>query len=218
MFGAGGMGLGEKVLEAIAADDEVALVANDQIIAFELNEKFRHARARGAHQIGEVLVACSNGEAGAAFFYHTKIFAQFQQNQGEAFLERATHEVGATQLNEIPSTKVAGGHHFEIGGRDAERDFDKRFKSNRTDLTIGNRFATKVVADAGNRRWKTRNHSGRHHDYQDAIALAIAAGDSRDARQEDKGCVGRMPFVDNYFTLFNSAGGEGVGEAIELAR
>src|ERR1700728_4009628 len=139
------MGLAEEILQTIASDYQMTLIADNHIVALELNEKFSHAWARSADQISQILVSRSDTQACAAPVLEPEVLAKFKQNQGQPLLERATHEVRAAQLHQIPSAHVTGRHPFEVVGGDAERNLDEGLKINRSNLTVGDRFAAKVV-------------------------------------------------------------------------
>src|ERR1700722_19207200 len=81
-----GMLMGQEILELIAAEDQVTLAPGDQAVAFELDEEFGDARPRGAHQVGQILVPRSDGEADAALVFGAEVLAQFEQNQGQPLL------------------------------------------------------------------------------------------------------------------------------------
>jgi hypothetical protein len=194
------------------------MVADNHAIVFELEQKFGYARTRRAYQIRQILVPRNDRDTRAALFLDTEIFAQLEQDQRNPLLERAAHEVRATQLHQIPAAQIAQCHPLEIIGSDPQRDFNELLQFDRPDLTFGDGLAAKVITDAGYRRRKARNHPGRHHDHQNAIALAIAARDARDARQQDVSGVRRMLFVDNDFPFVGGGDSERGGQPVELAR
>jgi len=80
--------------------------------------------------------------------------------------QRTAHEVCTEQLNQVPPALATDGHPLEIFRRNSERDLHKRLTSNGSDLTVGDRLATKVVADPRTGGGTPQNHSGRDNYHQ----------------------------------------------------
>jgi hypothetical protein len=87
------------------------------------------------------------------------------QNQRQALLERTAREIGASQLNQIPSSGITGGDPLEIRRRDSQRNLDESIEIDGADLTIGDRLATEAVPDSEHRRRKAGNYPRRDHDH-----------------------------------------------------
>src|SRR5258708_39736055 len=103
----------KKSLQVITADDQVALVADYEMFALELDEEFSNPRTRSAYQVSKVLVSCGYRQPCAALVVDAEILAELKQNQRETLLQRATHEVRAAQLNQGPPAEIADGHPLE---------------------------------------------------------------------------------------------------------
>jgi hypothetical protein len=63
----------EEPLQPITMDDQVAPVADDEIIAFKLDEKFGYPRTRSAYQVSKVLVSCGYHQARSALVFDAEI-------------------------------------------------------------------------------------------------------------------------------------------------
>src|ERR1700682_3957628 len=149
------MSLRKETLQPLTVDDQVAFVADDEMFALELDEEFGYPRTRSAHQVSKVLVSRRYRQACAALVFDAEILAELKQNQRETLLQRATHEVRAAQLDQVPPAEIADGHPFEVFRGDPQRDFDERLQVNSSDLTGGNRFAAEVIADHAHRGGRT---------------------------------------------------------------
>jgi hypothetical protein len=88
-------------------------------------------------------------------------------------------------LNQVSPAEIGDGHPLEVVRGYPQRDFDERFQLDGSNLALGNRLAAEVIADFRAPVAEIPESYGRNHDYQYAIALAIAAGDMRDSRQQD---------------------------------
>src|ERR1700733_6175886 len=114
MIGGARLTVGKKTFQPIAMDHQMAPLAGNERIAFELYKKFRYPRTRSAHQVSKILMSRGNCQACSAFFFEAKILAQLEQNQRETLLECATHEVRAAQLDQIPPSLITSGHTLEV--------------------------------------------------------------------------------------------------------
>src|SRR5260370_29054932 len=151
------MGLRQETLNAVAMHGELVILARDQMFLLELDQMLSDSRARRADQFCEIAMPRMHGESDSFAVADSKVLAQFEQDQREAFLERATHEVGASELDQIPATEIAGRHALEIFRVDAERYLDKFFQLDGSDLAIGHCLAADAVVDPGHRGRKPRN-------------------------------------------------------------
>ena len=82
-------------------------------------------------------------------------------------------------------------------------------------VTASQRKLYLIPATAGG---NARNHARRDHNHQRAIALAIAAGDARDSREQDVRGFGRVLLIENDAALFNPAHRQRIGKSVQLAR
>ena len=73
--------VGKKTFQPIAMDHQMAPLAGNERIAFELYQKFRYPRTRSAHQVSKILMSRGNCQTCSAFFLDAKILAQLEQNQ-----------------------------------------------------------------------------------------------------------------------------------------
>ena len=212
------MCLRQETLYSLAIYDELVIVARDEVFFLELDQMLGDSRARRADQIGEVAMPGVDSEFDTFSIADAEVLAQFEQDQGEALFEGATHEVGASELHEIPSAQIAGRHPLEVFGIDSERNFDKFLQLDSSDVAIGDSLAAEVVLDSDHSGREAGNHAGRDHDEQSARALAVAAANSRDAGEQDVGEIGRTFLFGDYAAFFDDANREGAGQFVELAR
>src|SRR5216683_2262437 len=136
-----------------------------------------HSRPRRSHQLRKVLMPRGDRQADALLVTDAEILRQFEQRQREPLLEPAIHEVRASQLHQVPAANVARRHALEIVRCDAQRNLDEGLQLDRPYLAFSDRLASKMISDSQYRRRYSRNHSGRYHDHQYALALAIATRD-----------------------------------------
>src|SRR3979411_1467415 len=135
------MGLGEKTLDPVAMDGEVMVLARDQMLLLELDQMLSYPRTRCANQLGNIAMPRMHGEANSFSIADAEVFAQLEQDQREALLERATHEIRASQLHQVPSPEITVRHPLEIFRTDPERDLDKFFQRDGSYLAVGHRLA-----------------------------------------------------------------------------
>src|SRR5229473_1180651 len=121
------MSFGEKTLQPLPADDQMAFVPDDEMIVLELNQEFSYPWAGSADQVGEILMAGSYRQARATLVLDAEILGQLEQNQSQALFQCAAHEVCAAQLDQVPAAEIANGHPFEVVRRYPERDLDELF-------------------------------------------------------------------------------------------
>src|SRR5260370_41300227 len=141
------MALGEESLQAVAMHGELMIFARDKMSLLELDQMLSDSRARRTDQFREIAMPRVHGEFDSLAVADSKVLAQFEQDQREAFLERATHEVRASQLDQIPAAEITGRHPLEVFRVDAERYLDKFFQLDGSDLAIGHCLAAEVVVD-----------------------------------------------------------------------
>src|SRR5271167_2279094 len=113
------------------------------MVALELDQELGHSRARSAHQISQVFVSCGYRKTGSLLVFDAEILAYLEQRQRETLPQRATHEVRAAQLNQIPATKITNGHPLEVFRGYSQRDLYEGRQVNGSNLTIGNSLAAK---------------------------------------------------------------------------
>ena len=169
------MSLRQKCFHSISVDYQLTTIPRNQVLSFEHNQMFGDSRTRGADQFSQIPMPCRQRQPHPLRVGSAEIFAKLEQDKSQPLFQRAAHEICATQLNQIPAAQVARRQPPEVGRRDSERDFDEGLELDRADSANGDRFAAKIVTDAGNRRRKAGNHSGRNHYHQRALTLAIAA-------------------------------------------
>src|SRR4029077_15085309 len=157
------MGLGEISLYTVTMADELMVLGGNQLLLLELDQVLRYPRTRCANQLGNVAMPRVHGEADSFAIAHDEVLAQLEQDQREALLERAAHKVRAAQLNQVPSPEITGRHPLEVFRIDTERDLDKLFQRDRSNLAVGDRLAAEVVGDPDYPRRKTGDHPGRDH-------------------------------------------------------
>src|SRR5712692_7249670 len=168
------MGLGEKSLDPIAMDGEMMVLARNQMLLLEFDQMLRYPRPRGANQLRNIPMPRVHGKADSFSIAHAEVLAQLEQDQREPLLERAAHEIRASQLDQVPSPEITGRHPLEVFRTDPERYLDKFFQRDRSYLAIGHRFAAEVVGDPDHARRETGNHPRRDHHQQGAQSLAVA--------------------------------------------
>ena len=212
------MGLGEETLDTIPIDGELMVLASNQALLLELDQMLSYSRPRCANQLGDIAMTGVYGEADSFSIADTEVLAQLEQDQREALFEGATHEVRASQLDQVPSPEVTGRHPLEIFGIDPERYFDKFFQLDGSYLAVGDRLAAEVVGDPDHARRKTGNHPGRDHHQQGAQSLAVATRYSRDPGEQHVGVAVVMLFLGNNAASFDAANDERTREFVQLAR
>src|SRR4029077_9506095 len=122
------MALGEKTLDPIAMHGELMILARNQMLFLELDQMLSYPRSRGANQLGNIAMPRMHRQADSFSIADSEVLAQLEQDQREALLERATHEVRAAQLNQVPAPKITGRHPLEVVRIDPKRDLDKFFQ------------------------------------------------------------------------------------------
>ncbi len=129
---------------------------------------------------------------------NAEILAQIEQSKREALLKRIAYEVGAPQLHPIPTPPKAGGQQLKGRRFDPKANLDEAVQSYGSDLAHRNRFAAKVIGNAGYVSWKRRNQPGRHHDHRRSLTLAIiACNASNPGKQNVSGFGGRFVRENN---------------------
>ena len=212
------MGLGEKALDPIPIDRELMVRASNQALFLELDQMLGYSRPRCANQLGDIAMTGVYGKADSLSIADPEMLAQLQQDQREALLEGAAHEVRASQLDQVPSPEVTGRHPLEIFRIDPKRYFDKFFQLDRSYLAVGDRLAAEVVGDSGHPRRKTGHHPGRDHHQQGAQSLAVATRYSRDPGEQHVGVAVVMLFLGDYAASFDAANDQRTREFVQLAR
>src|SRR5271155_1925280 len=107
------MSLREKVFQSIASNNQLTSVAYNQAPALKAGEILAYPRTRGAHHFRNILVRRGRGEPHPLSIGDAKILTHLQQDQGDSLLERAPHEIRASQVHQIPASRIARGHTLE---------------------------------------------------------------------------------------------------------
>src|SRR5271163_1742699 len=171
------MSLRQEGFQPFSVDYQLTTIPRDQMLSFKQDQMFGDSRPRGADQFGEIPMPSRQRQTYPFGVGSAEIFAQLEQDQSQPLFQCAAHEICATQLNQIPAPQVARRHPPEVRRSYPERYFDEALELNCAYAADGDRFAAKIIADAGHRRRKAGNHAGRDHYHQRALALAIAARD-----------------------------------------
>src|SRR6267143_1836493 len=142
------MDLGKKTLDTVAMDDEMMVLARNQVLLLELDQMLSYPRPRGANQLGDIAMPRVHRKADSFSIADPKVLAQLEQNQREALLERAAHEIRASQLDQVPSPEITVRHPPEVFRIDTKRYLDEFFQRDSSDLAVGHRLAAEVVGDS----------------------------------------------------------------------
>ena|ERR1700687_137454 len=212
------MGLGEKTLDALAIDGEMMVLARNQVLLLEVDQMLSYPRSRCTNQLGNVAMSGVHGQADSFSIADSEVLAQLEQNQREALLERATHEIRASQLDQIPAPEITGCHPLEVFRIDPERYLNKFFQRDGSYLAVGHCLAAEVVGDPNNPRRKTGHHPRRNHHQQGAHPLAIAARYPRDPGEQHVGVPVSILFLGDYAASFDAADDQRTRQFVQLAR
>src|SRR6202158_3738655 len=212
------MGLGEKTLDTAAMDGEVMVLARDQMLLLELDQMLSYPRTRGADQLGNIAMPRVHGEADSFSIADSEVLAQLEQDQREALLERAAHEIRASQLDQVPSPEITVRHPLEVFRIYPKRDVNKFFQIDSSDLAVGDRFAAEVVLDPDHLRRKTGDHPGRDHHQKRAHPLAVAARYPRHSGEQHVGGPVGILFLGDYAASLDAADDQRTREFVQLAR
>src|SRR5260370_39402660 len=212
------MSLGEKTLDAVAMDGEMMVLARNQTLFLELDQMLSYSRPRRANQLGNIAMPRVHGEADSFSIADAEVLAQLEQDQCEALLQRAAHEVRASQLDQVPSPEITTRHPLEVFRIDPQRDLNKFFQRDSSNLAVGDCLAAEVVGDPDHPRRKPGDHPGRDHHQKRAQPLAIAARYPRDAGEQHVGVPGRILILGDYLAFFDVDDDQRTGQLVQLAR
>ncbi len=212
------MGLGEKSLDAIAMDGEMMVLARNQMLFLELDQMLSYPRPRCTHQLGNLAMPGVHSEADSFSIADSEVLAQLEQDQRESLLERATHEIRSSQLDQVPPPEITIRHPLEVFRIDTKGNLNKFFQRDSSDLAIGYCLAAEVVGDPDHARRKTGDHPRRDHHQQVAHSLAIATRYSRHAGEQHVGCLASILFFGNDAVFFDAADDKRTREFVQLAR
>src|SRR5882757_1671514 len=212
------MGLGEKSLDPVAMDGEMMVLARNQMLFLELDQMLSYPRSRGANQLGNVAMPRVHGEADSFSIADSEVLAELEQDQREALLERATHEIRASQLDQVPAPEITGRHPLEVFRIDPKRYLNKFFQRDCSDLAVGHRLTAEVVGDPDHTRRKTGYHPRRNHHQQGAQSLAIATRYPRHTGEQHVGYLASILFFGNDAVFFDAADDKRTREFVQLAR
>src|ERR1700733_2976286 len=122
------MRLRQKAFQSVAINNQRSAVARNQMLFLEADQLLSDSRPGGAYQFSDIAMTGGQGQPDSFWIRDAEVFTQFQQDQSEALLQTAAHEICAAQVNQIPATKIALRHPLEVDGRDAQRYFDQRLE------------------------------------------------------------------------------------------
>src|SRR5260370_6414366 len=141
------MSLGEKTLDAVAMDGEMMVLARNQTLFLELDQMLSYSRPRRANQLGNIAMPRVHGEADSFSIADAEVLAQLEQDQCEALLQRAAHEVRASQLDQVPSPELTTRHPLEVFRIDPQRDLNKFFQRDTSNPAIDARSPPEALPD-----------------------------------------------------------------------
>ena len=86
--------------------DHLSSLAHHELFALQSRQMLGNSWPRGAHQVGDVLMAESYAQQRAARFLDSKVRAQFQQRDGYSFVQAKVQKTRAAQQEAVPLLQI----------------------------------------------------------------------------------------------------------------
>src|SRR5712692_9495067 len=132
--------------------DQLASVAQDELLPFQLLHVFGHFLSRGSDQIGQVLMRELQDQNRAAIILHAEFLRQFQQGHGEPLPQAQPLKVRVPIQQAKPSVNGRSHQGAEVGEGHTEQYSYEGISQYRSNPAITERLGTERSLHARHQR------------------------------------------------------------------